>query len=60
MTRFGVGAVLRDAPHVVEELVFGIGAEVGDREFFLGQIRNEGLDVLDAVKGGADVAGREG
>ena len=33
-----VGPVLGDAPHVIEELIFGVGAEVGDGSLFLREV----------------------
>ena len=54
-----IGAILRDAVHVVEELVLGVGAEVGLGDLLLGQIRHQGLEVLDTVVDAAHGAGRE-
>ncbi len=45
----GIAPVLRDPAHVVEELVRGIGAEVGARDLFLGEIGHELAQVLHAV-----------
>ena len=54
-----IGAVLGDAVHVVEELVLGIGAEVGLGDLLLGQVGHQGLQVVDAVVDAAHGAGRE-
>ncbi len=45
----GVGAVLRDAAEVVEELILGIGAEVGARLVLVGEIGHQAREVVDAV-----------
>src|SRR6516162_145414 len=49
LDEIGIGAVLGDARHVIEELLAGIGAEIGGRDFLLGEIRHQCLDVVDAV-----------
>ena len=48
LAQVGIGAVLRDARHVVEELVFGVGAEVALHLFFA-QIGRERAYVFRAV-----------
>ncbi len=54
-----VAAKLRDAIHVVEELVFVVGAEVRHCHVVIAQIWHETLEILDAVIGEAKRAGRE-
>ena len=44
----GVAAVLRDAPHVVEELLLGVGAEVGARDLLVGQVGHQTAQVVHA------------
>ena len=59
LDQLGVGAVLGDAVHVVEELVLGIGAEVGLGDLLLGEVRHQRLEVVDAVVDAAHGAGGE-
>ena len=54
-----VGAVFGDPVHVVEELVLGIGAEIGLGDLLLRQVGHQGLEVVDAVVDAAHGAGRE-
>src|SRR5262249_31729679 len=56
LDQVGIGAVLRDARHVVEELVGGVGAEIGLLDFLFGQVGDQRLDVVDAVVDHADRA----
>ena len=39
----GIAAVLGDARHVVEELLFGVGAEVGARDLLVAEVRDQRL-----------------
>ena len=48
-TEVGIGAVLRDPRHVVEELVLRVGAEIGGGDFLLGEVGHQLFDVVDAV-----------
>ena len=59
VAQVAVGAVLRDAEHVVVELVLGVGAEVGAVDLVLGQVRHDRLEVVDAVVDAAERAGGE-
>ena len=59
LEQLGIGAVLGDAAHVVEELVLGVGAEIGDGDLVLGEVGHQRLQVLDAVVDAAEGAGRE-
>ena len=59
VAQLAVGAVLRDAEHVVVELVLGVGAEVGAVDLVLGQVRHDRLEVVDAVIDAAERAGGE-
>ena len=59
VAEFAVGAVLRDAEHVVVELVLGVGAEVGAVDLVLGQVRHDRLEIVDAVIDAAERAGGE-
>ena len=59
LAQLRVGAVLRHPPHVVEELVLRVGAEVGVGDFLRRQIRHQRLEILDAVVDAAEGAGRE-
>ena len=59
VAQLAVGAVLRDAEHVVVELVLGVGAEVGAVDLVLGQVRHDRLEVVDAVIDAAEGAGGE-
>ena len=55
----GVAAVLRDATHIVEELVRGIGAEVRLCDLVVGEIGHERFQILHAVVYDAHRAGGE-
>ena len=59
LDEIGIGAVLRDARHVVKELVGGVGAEIGGFDFRGREIGHQRLDVVDAVIDDADRAGGE-
>ncbi len=50
----GIGAVLRDARHVVEELVFRIRTEVGARDFLIRQVGHQRTEIVHAVVREAD------
>ena len=52
-----VGTILGHARHVVEELVFGVGTEVGTRDLLLGQIGHQFAQVIDTVIGKTDGTG---
>ena len=54
----GIAAVFGDPRHVVEELLFGVGAEVGSRHLFVRQV-DERPQVVDAVVGDAEQPGGE-
>ena len=54
----GIAAVLGEARHVVEELLFGVGAEVGARHFLFGEV-DQRPQVVDAVVDDAHQAGGE-
>ena len=54
LDQVGIGAVLRDARHVVEELVGRVGAEVGGVDLLGGEVGDQRLDVVDAVVDDAD------
>ncbi len=54
-----IGAVLRHPRHVVEELIGGIGAEIGLGDFLRGEVGHQRLDVVDAVVDDAHRAGGE-
>src|SRR5262249_3452725 len=49
LDQVGVGAVLRHPRHVVEELLGGVGAEIGGGDLLLGEVGHQRLDVVDAV-----------
>jgi hypothetical protein len=51
LAQLGVGAILRHLEHVVEVLVFGVGAEIDVREILVGERRQHGDQVLDAAIG---------
>ncbi len=53
------GAILRDAAEVVVELVFRVGAEIGDSFVLVGQVRHQTGEVGNAVVGDAHRAGAE-
>ncbi len=55
----GVAAILGDAAEIVVELLARIGAVIGARDFRLGELGDELLQILDAVVDGADGAGGE-
>jgi hypothetical protein len=38
---FGVGPVFGDAAHVIEELFFRVGSEIGFRDFVVRQVRHQ-------------------
>ncbi len=59
VAQVAVGAVLRDAEHVVVELIGGVGAEVGAVDLVLGQVRHDRLQIVDAVVDAAERAGGE-
>src|SRR5262249_50217212 len=44
-----IGAILRPPRHVVEKLLSGIGAEIGGGDFLVREVRDQCLDVVDAV-----------
>ncbi len=52
----GVGAVQGDARHVVEEICFGVRAEIGVRNFIGGEVTGQGNDVVHTVVGEAHLA----
>ena len=54
-----VGAILGHPRHVVEELVLGVGAEIGARDLVVGEVRHQGAQMIDAVIGDAEGAGGE-
>ena len=56
LTQVGVGSVLRDARHVVEELLFRVAAEIGSGYLFVAEVRNQLLDIFDAIVNHAPVA----
>ena len=59
LDQVGIGAVLRHPRHVVEELVRGVGAEIGGVDLALGEVGHQRLDVVDAVVDDAHRAGGE-
>ena len=59
VAQLAVGAVLRDAEHVVEELVAGVGAEIAARDLVRGEVRHDRGEVVDAVVDAAERAGGE-
>ncbi len=59
LDQVGIGAVLRHLRHVVEEFLGGVGAEVGLLDLLLGEVRDQRLDVVDAVIDHADRSGGE-
>ena len=59
VAQLAVGAVLRDAEHVVVELVGGVGAEVAALDLVRGEVRHDRLEVVDAVIDAAERAGGE-
>ena len=56
LDQIGIGAILRNARHVVEELVGGIGAEIRGLDFRRREVGHQRLDVVDAVIDDADRA----
>src|SRR5262249_17345344 len=54
-----IAAVFGDAPHVVEELLLGVGAEIRARDLLGREIRNRLLQIVDARVGDAKEAGGE-
>ena len=56
LDQIGIGAVLRDARHVVEELIGGVGAEIRGFDFRGREVGHQRLDVVDAVIDDADRA----
>ena len=57
LAQIGIGAVFGDAAHVVEELLLGVGAEVGLRHLLIRQVGHQLAQVLDAVIDAAEGAG---
>ena len=55
----GVGAVLCDPAHIVEELFLGIGAEIGAGDLFLGEVGHHLPKVRQSRIGTAHAACRE-
>jgi hypothetical protein len=53
LAEVGIAAELGDAKHVVEKLVFGVGAEIGGRDFLVRQIRYHGLQIVKPTIGKA-------
>ena len=51
--------MLRDARHVVEELIGAISAKIGGFDFRGRQIRDQSFDIVDAVIDDADRTGGE-
>ena len=51
-----IGAVLGHAEHVIEKLVFGVGAEIRRLDLRLGQVRHHRLKILQPVIGKTDRA----
>jgi hypothetical protein len=49
LAQVGIGAVLRDAAHVVEVIVRGVGAEIVGLLFFLGEIGDELRQIVHPV-----------
>ena len=54
-----VGPILGDPAHVVEELAFGVGSEIGVGDFAVGEVGHQRPKILDAVVGAAERAGGE-
>ena len=57
--QFGIAPVVGNAAQVCVELVFGVGAEIGHLDFGIGEVGHQCAQVVDAVVGEADCAGRE-
>ena len=55
----GIAAVLREREQIVEELVFGIGAEIDVLEIFLRERRQHGDEIVDAAEREAEGAAGE-
>src|SRR5262249_61226401 len=47
--QIGIGAIFGDASHIIEELVFGVGTEVGIGDLFVGQVGHHGAQIINAV-----------
>ncbi len=54
LDQIGIGAVLGNARHVVEELIGGVGAKIRGLDFGRREIGHQRLDVVDAVIDDAD------
>jgi len=59
LAEIGIGAILGHPAHVVEELVLGVGAEIGVGDLILGEIGHQRLEIVDAVIDAAECAGGE-
>ena len=59
LAQLAVGAVVRDAEHVVEELVGRVSAEVALRDLVRREVGHDRLEVVDAVIDAAERAGGE-
>ena len=55
--RSGIGPIFRHATHIVEELVLRVSAEVGIGDFFVGEVRHQRTQVVDAVVDASERAG---
>ena len=49
LAKLDVRAVLRDARHVVEEVGFGISAEITVRDLLIREVGREGADIVGAL-----------
>src|SRR4029453_4290214 len=57
--QIGIGAVFGDTPHIVEELVFGVGAKIGIGNLFIGQIGHQRAQIINAIVDAAKGTGSE-
>ena len=49
LAKIGIGAILGDAGHVVEEIILGISPEIGARDLFRRQVGAKRDDIVDTV-----------
>ena len=59
LAQIRIGAVFGHAVHVVEEVLFRVGTEVGLADLLVGQIRHQFSQIVDAVVDAAKGAGGE-
>ena len=56
LAQIGIGAILRNAAHIVEELVFGVSAEIRVGDLFVGEVRHQQAEILHTIVHAAEGA----